>query len=443
MNKISAYIKPILIILVFFMLIWINLSGFPNIPKADINIDIFGKHIQKKFDIVYGLDLKGGSMLVFEADMSKIPQSDSKEALISARNIIERRINLFGVSEPSINTIESNNKKRIVVEIPGISDTSEAINLIGRTAELVFKELPATEEASIATSTPVILRLTQDTGITGKDIKKSSVQFDRNTGKPIVGLEFTDKASKVFEEVTARNINKPVGIFLDDFPLSAPIVQQAISGGQASITGDFTLKEAKELSISINSGALPVPIKLVEQKTIGPTLGMEHIKMSAFAGLVGLGSVILFMIFFYGRYGVIASFSLFLYGLITLAIFKFIPVVLTLPGIAGFVLSIGMAVDSNILIYERIKEEIRKGVSKDVSITLGFERAIDAIKDANITTLLVAFILFNPFNWGFLPQFGLVKGFALTLAVGVATSLFTGVFITKRIILFLHKKNFI
>ncbi|PIZ67126.1 hypothetical protein COY13_03980 [Candidatus Roizmanbacteria bacterium CG_4_10_14_0_2_um_filter_36_35] len=182
-------------------------------------------------------------------------------------------------------------------------------------------------------------------------------------------------------------------------------------------------------------------IKLVEQKNIGPTLGADEVKKSVYAGVIGLIAVLLFMIIYYGRLGMIASLALIIYGLISFAIFRIIPVVLTLPGVAGFILSIGMAVDSNILIFERIKEELRKGKEFNIAVKLGFGRAIDAIKDANITTLTVAFILFNPLNWEFLPQFGMVRGFALTLAIGVATSLFTGVVITKRLIEIFYKKN--
>ena len=224
-------------------------------------------------------------------------------------------------------------------------------------------------------------------------------------------------------------------------PLTWPTVQQKITGGRAVITGEFSLDDAKKLSIAINSGALPVSISLVEQRNIGPSLGAEQIEKSVFAGTIGLLGVFLFMILYYGRLGVIASVTLVIYGLISYALFKIIPIVLTLPGIAGFILSIGMAVDSNILIFERIKEEIRRGQDRDTAIRLGFGRAIDAIKDANITTLLVSFILFNPLNWSFLPQFGLVKGFALTLAIGVATSLFTGVVITKKLLLAFYKEK--
>jgi preprotein translocase subunit SecD len=256
-----------------------------------------------------------------------------------------------------------------------------------------------------------------------------------------VVLQFTKEGADLFAKITERNINKPVGIIIDNFMISAPIVQQTITNGNAVINGTFTVDEAKKLATSINSGALPLSIKLVEQRNIGPTLGKIEVQKSVYAGLIGLLMVFLFMIGYYGRLGIIASLALVIYGMISLAIFRLIPVVLTLPGIAGFILSIGMAVDSNILIFERIKEELRKGKDFDVAKRLGFGRAIDAIKDANITTLLIAFILFNPANWEFLPQFGMVRGFALTLGIGVATSLFTGIVITRRLIDVFYKKN--
>jgi len=280
-----------------------------------------------------------------------------------------------------------------------------------------------------------------ETGLTGKHIKKASVDFNQQDGKPQVALSFNNEGARLFGDITKRNIGKPLAIVVDNFLISAPTVQQAISEGNAVITGNFTVDEAKKLTIAINSGALPLPIKLIEQKNIGPTLGTVEVKKSVIAGFFGLAMVLLFMILYYGKLGIIASMALLIYGLISLAIFRLIPVVLTLPGIAGFILSIGMAVDANILIFERIKEEIRKGKEFEVAVRLGFGRAIDAIKDANITTLTVAFILFNPLNWEFLPQFGMVKGFALTLAIGVAISLFTGVVITKRLIDVFYKKN--
>jgi preprotein translocase subunit SecD len=404
-----------------------------------IDTQIFGLKIKKEFKTHLGLDLKGGSHLVFEADTSKIKKEDLEDALNSTRDIIEKRVNFFGVSEPQIQTLKSQGKYRISVDLPGITDVSSAIKLIGQTAQLSFKEEMPAKDQKEATQTPIFLRLTKDTGLTGKHIKKAQLTFDNQTGKPQVALIFTDEGGKLFAKITERNVGKPLAIYLDQFLLSAPVVQQKIEGGNAVITGNFTVDEAKKLAIAINSGALPLTIKLVEQKNIGPTLGASEVRKSVYAGVIGLFLVILFMVLYYGKLGAIASLALLIYGALSLAIFRAIPVVLTLPGLAGFILSIGMAVDSNILIFERMKEELRKGKSFEIAFNLGFGRAIDAIKDANITTLTVAFILFNPLNWEFLPQFGMVRGFALTLGIGVATSLFTGLVITKRLIKFFYK----
>lgn len=416
---------------VFFFILFLFLIILIDLPEN------FPLKVSKNFKLKLGLDLRGGSHLVFEANMKDINRADRPDALIAARNIIERRVNFFGVAEPNVQTLKTGGRDRIVVELPGIDNVSDAINLIGSTSRLEFKE-ESKNAPPIATSSPPFLRLTKTTGLTGKHVKKSAVQFD-SQGKPSVSLDFDSQGARLFEEITKRNVGKPLGIFIDNIPISTPIVNQTISGGNAIITGSFSLDEARELSIAINSGALPVPIKLIEERRIGSTLGDSEVRKSVFAGLVGLSSVILFMILYYRRLGVIASVALLIYGLINLAIFKVVPIILTLPGIAGFILSIGMAVDSNILIFERIKEEMRLGKKTEVAIRLGFGRALNAIKDANFTTLLVAFILFNPLNWDFLPQFGLVRGFALTLAIGVVTSLFTGVLITKRLIEIFYK----
>lgn len=444
------YLLPLVILL---LLIWIclpeNIPVHFKIQKYKVNFTInplsihfnfFGLPINKEFRTKLGLDLKGGSHLVFQTDTSKLKKEDINDAVVSARDVIEKRVNFFGVSEPVVQTVKSGNSYRITVDLPGIEDVSQAVALIGQTAQLRFME-EASMEAKIATMTPLIQRLTKFTGLGGQDVKKSSVVFDPQTGQPQVSLQFSKKGSELFSVITERNIGKPVGIFLDYFPISAPTVQQKISEGNAVISGNFTIEEAKQLSISINSGALPLPISLIEQRNIGPTLGALEVRKSVFAGSIGLCMVLLFMILYYGKLGVIASMGLCIYGLISFALFRAIPVVLTLPGVAGFILSIGMAVDSNILIFERIKEELRKGKEFHIAVRLGFGRAIDAIKDANITTLTVAFILFNPMNWDFLPQFGMVRGFALTLAIGVATSLFTGIVITRRLIDIFYKQS--
>lgn len=436
----SNLATPIFLIFLFFVVLIDLPENFPLISPAKLDLTIFDRRIEKEFKIQLGLDLKGGSHLVFEAEMEDISAADREDALLSARNIIERRVNFFGVTEPNIQTSKIGQSYRIIVDLPGIKDIDEAIRLIGQTARLDFRE-QASPEGKIATQAALPLQLTKETGLTGQHVKKSAVQFDSNTGKPVVGLEFSQEGAKLFEEITKRNVGQPLGILLDDAILSAPVVQQVISGGNAVITGDFTVDEAKNLSVAINSGALPVSVRVIEQRNIGPTLGEEQVKKSVFAGAIGLSAVILFMILYYRKLGLVASIALLIYGLISLAIFKTIPVVLTLPGMAGFILSIGMAVDSNILIFERIKEELRQGKEQSQAIRLGFGKAIEAIKNANLTTLLVAFILFNPLSWQFLPQFGLVRGFALTLGIGVATSLFTGVVITRRLIEMFYKKR--
>lgn len=435
------FIKVAIIGLLALLIIWIDLpENFrlfnQTLKPLHINTMLFGLRINKQFKTHLGLDLKGGSHLVFQADTSKVKAGDLEDSLNSARNIIERRINFFGVSEPTIQTLQTGTNYRIAVDLPGITNVEEAVNLIGKTAQLSFKEVETVQTEKGASPEAIL----KDTGLTGKDVQKASVSFSSQTGKPEVALNFNQSGAKLFGDITQRNVGKPVLIFLDNSLLTQPTVQQPILDGNAVITGDFTTDEAKQLAIAINSGALPLPIKLIEQRNIGPTLGVSEVQKSIYAGVVGLLAVMLFMVIYYRRLGFIACLALLIYGFISLAIFRTIPVVLTLSGVAGFILSIGMAVDSNILIFERIKEELRAKKELDTAIRLGFGRAIDAIKDANFTTLIVAFILFNPLNWSFFPQFGLVKGFALTLMIGVAVSLFTGVFITKRLIKVLYKK---
>jgi len=405
-----------------------------------IDTNIYGWRLKKEFVTKYGLDLKGGSHLVFETDMSKLLSSDIPDALNSSKDIIERRINFFGVSEPLVQTIKAGDKYRIIVELPGVKDTDRAISLLGQTANLNFREQLVLNVPDAGTAAANRIYFSPDSKLKGADVKKATVTFDPNTGKPQVALSFSKKGTKIFADLTTKNLNKPIGIFLDNDILTAPTVQQSILDGNAVITGQYTTDEARQLAVAINSGALPVPIKLIEQRTIGPTLGAAEIQKSIYAGVIGLVAVALFMIVNYGRLGLIACAGLIIYGLLSLALFRLFSITLTLSGVAGFILSIGMAVDSNILIFERIKEERRKGRNLETAVRLGFGRAIDAIKDANFTTLLVAFILFNPLNWEFFPQLGLIKGFALTLAVGVLVSLFTGVVITKKLLQIFYKK---
>lgn len=445
MKSLKIFIIAFLVILVVWIDLPENLSV--NFAFADKKIhftvnplhlktNLFGLPINKEFTTHLGLDLKGGSHLVFQADTSKVKPQDLQDALNSSRDIIEKRVNFFGVAEPTVQTIQSGPNYRIVVDLPGITNVETAVNLIGKTAQLSFKEIVTIQTQKTASPTAIL----KDTGLTGKDVKKAAVAFSSQTGKPEVSLNFTKNGAKLFGDITQRNVGKRVLILLDNKRLTDPTVQQPILDGNARITGNFSTDEAKQLAIAINSGALPLPIKLIEQRNIGPTLGASEIQKSIYAGLVGLLAVMSFMVIYYRKLGLIACLALLIYGFISFAIFRALPVVLTLSGVAGFLLSIGMAVDSNILIFERIKEELRAEKDFDTAIRLGFGRAIDAIKDANFTTLIVGFILFNPLNWSFFPQFGLVRGFALTLMIGVGISLFTGVFITKRLINIFYKK---
>lgn len=383
----------------------------------------------KTFDLSLGLDLSGGSRLVFEADTSKLESSKKEQAIKSLRGVVEKRVNLFGLSEPNVQTSNFEGKDRIIVELPGINDPKEAIALIGQTAQLVFSELVEVPSTDGATPSSQLI----PTDLTGADLKSASTVFDQNTGKPSVSIEFTGEGSKKFEEITGRNVGKPLAIVLDQDLVSAPTVNEKIVGGTAQISGSFTVEEANKLEVQLNAGALPVPVKLVEEKTVGATLGAESVQKSVKAGIVGLIMVSIFMVLLYGKYGLVADIALIIFGVTTLALYKLIPVTLTLPGIAGFLLSVGMAVDSNILIFERLKEEVKLRPFKD-ALEVSFGRAWDSIRDANVATLVTAFILANPLDWPFLHVSGPVRGFAITLALGIGISLFTGIVVSRNLL---------
>ncbi|PIW08223.1 protein translocase subunit SecD [Candidatus Collierbacteria bacterium CG17_big_fil_post_rev_8_21_14_2_50_45_7] len=399
-----------------------KLANF-TLASPTINIGSF----KRDLNIRQGLDLQGGTEVTLEANMKDIVASDRSDALDSAKEIIARRVDLYGVAEPSIKTVVSQDTYRILVALPGVTNPEEALALIGQTASLDFYEMP------VATDSPTYADL-RPTGLTGKDLKKTSVGFNSQNGKPEIKLEFTEDGGKKFGEITSRNIDKPVWILLDGQILTAPTVQQAIMDGKAVINGEYTTQEAKNMVITLNAGALPVPINIIKQQNIAPTLGETSVTDSLKAGAVGLALVALFMIMNYGWLGLIADLGLVIYGLLTLAVYKIVPITITLPGLAGFILSIGMAVDSNILVFERMKEESRKGNDWLGSMELGFGKAWDSIKDANIATLITTFVLFNPFDWNFLNSSGMVRGFALTLFLGIAISLFTGIFITRNLL---------
>ncbi len=388
-----------------------------------------------------GLDLAGGSHVVLEADMKDIKESDRASALESAKEVMERRVNFFGVAEPIVQTAISENSYRIIVELPGVSDVDQAISLIGQTALLDFREFADPTEATPGAFIIPTLENTKSIGLTGRDLSRAALSFSQQTGAPEVAITFTSEGAKKFSDATTRLVGKQLAIFLDQVPLTAPTVQTAITDGQAVITGSYTKDDAKTLALQLNAGALPVPVSPVEQRTVEATLGAESVQKSILAGAVGLGFVALFMILLYGRLGVIADAALILYGLLAFAVFRVFGITLTLPGIAGFLLSIGMAVDSNILIFERYKEELREGKPWKIAIEQAFGKAWDSIRDANFTTIITSLILYNPGNWASLPSSGLVRGFAATLLIGVIISLFTGIVATRTFIRVLYKEK--
>lgn len=400
-----------------------------NISRPDLNIKIGNFFLQRSFDLHLGLDLAGGSRLVFQADMSKVPADKQVTALNGVKNIIENRVNLFGISEPNVQTSVFEGKSRIIVELPGISDTNQAIKLIGQTAQLMFEEVKEVPGVNGASPSATFIA----TNLTGADLKSAQVVFDSQTGKPAISIQFTKEGGDKFAEITGRNIGKQLPIILDNQIISAPVVEAKIIGGDAQITGTFTIDEAKQLSIQLNAGALPIPVNLVQETTIGATLGALSVRQSILAGVVGIAMVGLFMILAYGKLGLVADAGLFVFAILTLALYKLIPVTLTLPGIAGFMLSVGMAVDSNILIFERFKEEKdKRSVANALEISFG--RAWDSIRDANVATIITSLVLINPFDWSFLQSSGPVRGFAITLLLGILISLFTGIFVSRNLL---------
>jgi preprotein translocase subunit SecD len=429
-----------IIMLLTVLAVFINLPKFNNIKVGnntynfDPNSVLKAVKIDKQLTFRKGLDLEGGTSLVLKADMKDLSSSQKTQALDSAKVVIENRVNLFGVSEPIVQTsVAGNNDYRIIVDMPGLTDINQVRSLIGTTAQLTFWEEQASDSAKIASQSAGIKK----TELTGADIKETSVVFDPNTGKPQVQLVFTSGGSKKFAAITKRNVGKILAIALDNQFISTPTVNQEIVSNTAVITGSFTLEEAKLLSNQLNGGALPVPLTILSSSIIEPTLGTMSLEKSLFAGILGFIIIVIFMSVLYGRLGIIASIALFLYTLFTLAIFKLssitpFAITLTLSGIAGFILSIGMAVDANILIFERMKEELRLGKSRETAIELGFSRAWTSIRDSNISTLITSFVLYE-FGTG------IVRGFALVLAIGVLISMFSAIVVTRTFLRLTYK----
>jgi preprotein translocase subunit SecD len=415
--------------------------------------------------LVQGLDLRGGVRVLLEADVPDTTAITSEQLQV-VQKIIEDRVNGLGVTEPIVQVA---GQRRILVEIPGIEDPDQAIATIRQTGLLEFVEVdelgramllsgeipvltdlevgasptavpetegpPSTPEdtgpsgtpAAEPTPTPIVFH----TVMTGAVLTDAGVGSDP-LGRPTVDIRFTDEGARIFADYTTTHVNGYLAIILDKQVLSIPQISEPITDGEAQISGDFTNDEANALAIQLKYGALPIPLRIVENKTVGPTLGQDSLRASTEAGVIGLSAVVLFMALYYRLPGVLADLALLTYALITFALFKLIPVTLTLPGIAGFVLSIGVAVDANVLIFERMKEELRAGRPLQRAIDLGFSRAWPSIRDSNLSTLITCGILF----WlGSAFGASIVKGFSLTLALGVAVSLFTAITVTRT---FLH-----
>ncbi|MBI4032372.1 protein translocase subunit SecD [Candidatus Berkelbacteria bacterium] len=378
-----------------------------------------------------GLDLRGGTQLVYELQLGDVADTDRVDAIEGVREAITRRVDQFGVAEPVIQSSKVGEREAVIVELPGVQDVAQAKALIGKTAKLEFWE-PATEGEEGARAT--FFGSFAPTDLSGADLTRASVQFQGGDGsatsiasEPVVQLEFNDAGRDKFKRLTEAHIGEPIAIFLDEELITAPTVQAAITDGTAIVSGQFDIESAKQLAIQLNAGALPVPISLVEERTIGATLGTESVQKSLVAGVVGFLLIGVFMTAYYRLAGFVATIALAIYTTLTLAIFELIPVTLTLAGIAGFVLSIGMAVDANVLIFERMREELRAGKPLNLAIDEGFRRAWSSIVDSNVSSLITAAILYYTTT-------GLVRGFAVTLAIGILVSMFTAITVTRMLL---------
>ncbi len=383
-----------------------------------------------------GLDLSGGSHLVYQADVSGIPSGQIDDSMDALASDITHRINIFGVSEPIIQTEEGGEvgqtQYRLIVELPGVTDLTQAEAMIGKTPQLDFELVSSSSPSTVnASSTTSFI----PTGLTGALVKSASVQYDPTTYQPYVSLNFNDQGAALFDKITKNNIGQRLAIFLDGNLDSAPVIQQEINGGNAQITGNFSLDEAKSLVNDLNLGALPVPITLISTQTIGATLGESALDASIIAGLFAFIVIALFLILWYRLPGLVASVALVIYTALNLAIFKLIPVTLTSAGIAGFILSIGMAVDANILIFERTKEELARGRELPEAIKEGFHRAWLSIRDSNLSSIITAIILY------YFASTPIVQGFALVFLIGVLVSMFTAITVTRTFLISLGVKG--
>jgi len=427
----------VIILVVVAVAIWIDLPNNPGIHIAGINKDI---------DTRLGLDLVGGVQALLEADLPEGTAVDS-EKMQTATRIVENRVNGLGVTEA---LVQQAGDKRIVVELPGIEDPTVAIATIQETGLLEFvamgfSPLPAGEVivTDVATSeAPLEGQQVWETIMTGDTIENVQVSRDPS-GQYVIQFRLNPEGAQIFADYTSEHVGEYLGIVLDKTVISAPTVNEPITEGEGVISGAFTVESANNLAVQLRYGSLPIPLKVVETRTIGPSLGQDSLQKSLMALLIGFIIVILFMAIYYRLPGVLADVSIIIYALVTFSIFRYIPVTLTLPGIAGFMLSTGSALDANILIFERLKEELRAGRKLNQAVDIAWKRAWPSIRDSNIATLITCGILF----W-FGSAFGatIVKGFSLTLAIGVVISLFTALVITRTflnlVIVYVRDKNY-
>ncbi|TSC60960.1 MAG: preprotein translocase subunit SecD [Parcubacteria group bacterium Gr01-1014_107] len=417
------------------------------IGGAALGFFVYG--VQTNFPFKLGLDLSGGTELIYQADLSSITSEDIEGVMESLQEVIERRVNdrevagVLGVLDPVVQIEKSGilggvTYHRLIVELPGVSDLDKAKEFIDKTPLLEFKllkpEAGSLNEEDLLNKEDLFI----PTGLTGQFLKDARFEL-ANSGvgfiEPVVTIRFNKEGTELFSSITKDHVGEVLAIFLDGKPISLPVIREEIGGGQAQISGDFTKEEAQELARNLKLGATPVPIALVSAQKVGPTLGGETVGDGIKAGMFGLSLVALFLIFWYRLPGLIAVISLALYLIITLALFKLIPVTLTASGIAGLILSIGMAVDANVIIFERLKEEIKVRENLREAIREAFSRSWLPVRDANLTTLITSLVLFSMFKTS------LVRGFALVLGIGVLVSMFTAVTVTRLFLMSISKER--
>lgn len=381
-------------------------------------------------DFSYGLDLKGGTRLTFIADTASLAPADVQPAMAALRDVVERRVNLFGVSEPSVAVLSSAfgdpaTRDRLVVELPGVTDPAEAAARIGKTPLLEFKLVKDELYAATGTVSSADPRYFEPTGLSGADLSRAALAFDQTTSEPVVSVTFGEEGARKFAEVTRANVGRAMAIVLDGQVISSPVIRDEINGGTAQISGKFTADAAKSLARDLNYGALPVKVSLAETQAVGASLGQGTFDRGVDALGIALLAVAVFMLVLYRLPGAVAAVALVGYLGLVLAAFKVFGVVVTAAGIAALVLSVGMAVDANILIFERMKEELRAGKSFAVAIEEGFDRAWPSIRDGNLSSLIAAGVLY------LVSGTALVKGFCLVFAIGVAASILSAIFASR------------